>query len=495
MTPLLPQVLNVPGDSGLVKTEQSKKALQIQEVCDVVEKSSPVAELQGHKEFVKVLYECEVLKSPAEVSTTTPVKSQRDIKSELRGQISVTETAERKDSRSLTHKALLETAVIVEEPCRGLKVQTGKDRSLDSTGPTQVRESVETVAGRELIAETTAETKSSAITLAMEAVKHREEVETEQMLLAEELKYHDIECVSSLSLKESTKAKENLAQETFEEKTEDFSPALKIVQNTREAEIEIETSTDSKTGRSRPPEKISVQKHKVTEKPKPDTATNTELKNGSKVQAIQPKNSVTDIEIKHQILVKDEKTKPVLLLSRCEEEESKESRVPPKSRVSKKSRETKEFRKSSEIKEGEEPREATESREPKEARELRQTRKTRELKESRETRQVRKPRETSETKQISEPSKTRELEESKQPIETRERIKTREIAETRELTECIAVPPQRGEIAKTEEVFLKDSVETESTGKRRIPLETTGRGTETTSITIAITISKLPLDC
>lgn len=81
---------------------------------------------------------------------------------------------------------------------------------------------------------------------------------------------------------------------------------------------------------------------------------------------------------------------------------------------------------------------------------------------------------------------TRELEETKQTKETRE------LTETRDFTECIAVPPHGGEITKTEDVFLKDSIETESTGKRRIPLQTAGRGTETTSITIAI--FKLPLD-
>lgn len=451
MTPLLTQVRE---DSGLVKTEHSKEAQQILEVFDVMETASPVAELQGHKELVKVSYESEGLKSPLEVSTTTPVKSQQEIKSELRGQLSVIETAERRDSQSLIHKASLETVVIAKEPYRGLKVQTGEDRSLDSTG------------------------------LAIGAIKHRGEVETEQIFQAGELKECDIEHVSSLLLEESTKAEENLfrAKETFEKKTKEFCSALEIVQNTRGAETKIDTSTESKTGRSRPPEKMSGQKHEITEKSKPNTVTDTELKSISKVQVIKPQNSVTDIELKQQKLVKQEKIKPVLHLATYEEEESKESRVPPKSR------EAKELRKTSEIKEGKESREATESWEPIEARELRQTSKTRELKDSRETsetRQIREPRESKETRELRETSKIIELEESKQPKETRqisEPSKTRVLEESkqpeesRELTERIAVPPQSGEIVKTEEVFLKDSIETESTGKRRSPLQTTGRG-------------------
>lgn len=467
MTPFLSQVLNPPGNSGLVKTEKSKGAQLIEKVHDVTENEFPVAGFQDHKEFVKALYECEVWKSPAEASTTTPIISERDLKSELRGQIS--EASEKRHGQSLTHEGSLETVVIVEEPCCGLHVQTG-----DSTVPIQVRESVQTLTGREFIAETNAATKSSAVTLAMEPRKQREEVETGQMLLTEDLKDRDTEHFSSLSLVESTKV---------EEKRKECSAVSEnSSQNTKEAEIEVETCKESKRDRSPPQEKTyrTVQEHEVTEKLKPGFVTDTELKNTRKVQAIKPQNSLTDIELKHHKI-----TEIVLPLVKCEEE-SKKSRGPQKSREPKESRETKELGNISEIKKSEESREATDTREPEEAGDPGETSETRLFREPKE------PKETSAFKETREPFKTRVLKKSKETNGTRQiREPSRagdleESMKTKELTESIAVSPQRGEVPKTEEIFFR----TESTEKRRITLKI--RGTETTSITIAI--CKLSLD-
>lgn len=422
MTPFLSQILNPPGDSGLVKNKQSKGSQQLQQVFDVIEKDFPMAEVQDLKEFIKVSDECEVLKA-----TMTPIISQQDLKLDVRGQISVTEASKMRDSWSTTNKASLETVVIVKDPCKDLNVQAGKDRTLDSSGLRQVRKSVESpLTGNELIDETTAKTKSSAATLAMGPIKNREEVQSEEHLQAENLRDHDTEQLSVLSLVKSSKAEENLviAKANFKEQNVDFFPVLEISsQNTQEVKIKDKTSTESKRD-SQPLEKILVKKHEVTDKSKPDTVTDKELSEIGKVQAIKPKNSVTDIEPKHK-----KKT------------------------------------------------ETTDITEHKEAGDLKETREIREPKETREpfkTGVLIKSEEIGESRQVREPSKTRDLEEFKTP------------KETKELTESRAVSPQKGDVVKTEEVFLKDAIETESTEKRRIPLKTTERGTETLSITIAI---------
>lgn len=460
MTPLLPQVLKRPGDLGLIRLEQ-REAQQIPEVCDVPEEADFVTELQQHREFAKVSYECEVLRSPAEVSTTTSVRSQRDRDSKLRGQISVTEAAERIGNQVLRHKTSVETLAIVEESRSGLEVQTGKDRSPDSAGLMQVRESEETLKGREFNGEITGEIKPSAITVATEVRKDSEKVETEKMLLAEDLKDHDMEHVSALLLVR--------AEETFfMEKTAEVSPAQDVPQGTgTKTEIEMKTSPESKRGRSRPPEKVSVRKHEVTEQPKSDIFTNTERRKIRKDETIKPQNSVTDIELKHPKLVQEEKTEPVLLLAGREEEESKAT---PGSR---------ELSKTSEIKEHKETRELRESRDPKESRETKEpteTSKTSKLKASKT------PNESQEPTELREISTTRELKESRETSDTREVSESRAPKGARELREWGDVPPQRGETAKTEGGLLKDPVETESSGKRRIPLQTTVRGTETTSV-------------
>lgn len=465
MTPLLPQVLKRPGDLGLIILEQ-REAQQIQEVRNVPEEADFVTELQQHQEFAKVSYECEVLRSPAEVSTTTSVRSQRDRDSKLRGQISVTEDAERTGNKLLRHKTSVETVAIVQEPHSGLDVQTGKDRSPDSAGLMQVREAEETLTGRQIYGEITGEIKPSAITGATEVRKHSEKVETEKMLLAEDLKDHDTAHVSALLLVR--------AEETFVvENTAEVSPARDFPQGTgAKTEIEMKTSPESKKGRSCPPEKVSVRKHEVTEQPKSDTVTNTEQKKIRKVETIKPQNSVTDIELKHPRLVKEEKAEPVLLLAGCEEEESK---APPGSR---------ELSKTSEIKEHKETRESMDPKESREIKEPTETSKTSKLKASKT------PKESQEPTELREISTTRELKESRETSDTREVSECRAPKETRELREWRAVPPQKGETANTEGGLLKDPVETESSGKRRIPLQTTVRGTETTSL-----ITLLFLNC
>lgn len=130
MTPLLRHLLKLPATTSLVKIEQRKGAQKIQEVYYVTEKVSPAEEVWEHEEVVEehaeVLYEDEVaplgetivLLSEVDVFSTTEKMSQRDKKSELRGEISVTDTSKRKETRLTKHRVApktQETIVAVQE--------------------------------------------------------------------------------------------------------------------------------------------------------------------------------------------------------------------------------------------------------------------------------------------------------------------------------------------------------------------------------------------
>lgn len=129
MTPRLQHLLNLPATTSLVKIEQRKAAQGIQEVYYVTEKVSPTDMVWEHEEVVEehaeVLYEDEVAPlgetvvslSEVDVLSTTEKASQRDKKSELRGEISVTDTSKRKETRLTKHRVpkTQETFVVVQE--------------------------------------------------------------------------------------------------------------------------------------------------------------------------------------------------------------------------------------------------------------------------------------------------------------------------------------------------------------------------------------------
>lgn len=125
MTPLLQQLLKFPAIISLVKTEQRKEAEKTPEVYYVMEKMSPTDDVWEHEvvveEHTEVLFEDEVAPeflSKEDVLSTTEKQTQKDKKSELKGEISVTDTSKRKETRVTKHRVIPkteETLVVVQE--------------------------------------------------------------------------------------------------------------------------------------------------------------------------------------------------------------------------------------------------------------------------------------------------------------------------------------------------------------------------------------------
>lgn len=128
MTPLLQQLLKLPEITKLVKIEQRKEPEKTQEVFYVTEKMSPTEEVweKEVEEHTEVLYEDEltpvgktlVLLSEVDVLSTTEKQTQKDKKSELKGEISVTDTSKRKETRVTRHRVIPkkeEIIVVVQE--------------------------------------------------------------------------------------------------------------------------------------------------------------------------------------------------------------------------------------------------------------------------------------------------------------------------------------------------------------------------------------------
>lgn len=130
MTPVLQQLLKLPATTSLVKIEQREGVQKLQEIYYVTEKVSPTEEVWEHEEMVEehaeVLYEDEVAPlgktmvslSEVDVLRTTEKPTQRDKKSELRSEISVTDTSKRKETRVTKRRVApktQETIVVVQE--------------------------------------------------------------------------------------------------------------------------------------------------------------------------------------------------------------------------------------------------------------------------------------------------------------------------------------------------------------------------------------------
>lgn len=124
MTPLLQQLLQFPEVTSLVKIQQRKGAEKTKEMYYVMEKMSPTEEVWEHEEGVEeradVLYEDEVtpvgqtlvLLSEDDVLSTTEKQTQKDKKSELKGEISVIDT-KRKETKVTKQRVVPKTEEVV----------------------------------------------------------------------------------------------------------------------------------------------------------------------------------------------------------------------------------------------------------------------------------------------------------------------------------------------------------------------------------------------
>lgn len=379
MTPLLPQLLKLSATTTFVKFEQRKEAQKIREVCYVTEEVCPTEEVWEHEDlvegFAKVSFEYEVTPfeakvSASEVDVLSATQDEKGKRSELRGEISVTDTAERKETRLVKHKAVSETRETGEvptvkekpagegfvrtirsptkqttdesrDPTSAVPLPEGKDVSEKETSVAikkgkevrvktesrlrqvteqEVKEAKETVREREFSEEICVgsdDTKPPPLTVSTEARKRREKVQTTEKVIdpvakvvsaPPEEKYRRAEQMTEILIK---------TEESFiKGKTPEVSPAQekKPVQDTGEEEIEITLpSTDSKTGTVSAREKVLIKKQEVKVTPK-----------------IKARDSVTDIEPKQPTRTRQE-AEPVLLTAKTEvahekREESKDVR-------------------------------------------------------------------------------------------------------------------------------------------------------------------------
>lgn len=143
MTPLLQQPLKkLPATTSLVKIEERRKGAQkIQEVYYVTEKASSTEEVWEHEEVAeehaKVSYEDEASLrlgqtkvSLSEVDILSTTDKARDKKSELRGEISVTDSSKRKETR-------LTKETVVQES------ESDRDRDVTTMQRKPTREKIE----------------------------------------------------------------------------------------------------------------------------------------------------------------------------------------------------------------------------------------------------------------------------------------------------------------------------------------------------------------
>lgn len=347
MTPLLPQLLKLSATATLVKIEQRKEAQKIQEVCYVTEEVCPTEEVREHQdqveEFAEVSFEYEVTPfqakvSASEVDVLSATQDKKGKRSELRGKISVTDNAEREETRLVKYKAVSETQetrevpTVKEKPAgdgfvRTIRSQTKQtmDEGRDATSAVSLPEgkdvseketSVTIKKGKEIWVKTESrlrqvteqevrEAKETPLTDSTEARKWREKVQmtekvidpvTKEVSAPPEEKYRIAEQMTGILIK---------TEESFiQGKTAEVIPAQdkKPVQDTGKEERKITLpSTDPKTGTISAREKVLVKKQEVEVTPK-----------------VKARDSVTDIEPKQPTHTRQE-AEPVVAPEKREE--------------------------------------------------------------------------------------------------------------------------------------------------------------------------------
>lgn len=394
MTPLLQHLLKLQVTTSLVKVEHRKGAQKIQEVYYVTEKVSPTDEVWEHEEVVEehaeVLYEEDVatlgktvvLLSEVDVLSTTEKASQRDKKSELRGEISVTDTSKRITKHKVAPKTQ-ETSIIfqesdtervvttVEEKPRKEKteeeffvrtiespteevtderrdsISVTQDISKQETGVKTVRKGREMTIkteskGRQVIQQeirkteeiVADQTKPSPVIITAEARKQTEKLEFERTFLTEvtheESVDHDDEIISAPPEEKYSRTEEvteiRIDQRGVTVKDEQRKVQVKMIdeETSRKDESQITLPViDSKKDETSAPRKVPVKKHEVAEKktdkkPKPDDIA--ETKEEKVAEKPKPKVDVTP-KVKTKESVTDIELKETVLESVVEKTE------------------------------------------------------------------------------------------------------------------------------------------------------------------------------
>lgn len=322
MTPLLRRFLKLPATTSLVKIEQRQEAQKIQEVYDVTEKVSHTEEVEERGE-VAPLDETVVL-----LAEVKEKENQRVEKSELRGDISVTDTA-RKETRLTKLKVLPKSAAVVvdesditrlkEEPRKSeevisvrmiespteeipderrgvvqvskhetsVSVRRERERTIKTESKVREVREQEVKKERELVKDVslmteTDETRPFPIIISTGARKQTETVEIERKDLTEESIDQDVWVISAVPEGTAGRTKE------FTHKTTKVLPAQeKMVEEdtVRQEETHLKPTEDQSTAQRKVPVKVHEAAPKLT----------SEKEDGA---VVKPKESVTDIELK-----------------------------------------------------------------------------------------------------------------------------------------------------------------------------------------------------
>ncbi|XP_056244640.1 probable serine/threonine-protein kinase kinX isoform X3 [Seriola aureovittata] len=384
MTPVLQHLLKLPATTTLVKIEQRKGSQKIQEVYYVTEKVSPAEETWEHEEVVEKhaeLYEDKVahlgetivLLSEVDVLSTTEKPAQSDKTSELRGEISVTETSQRKETR-VTKKRVVpktqETIVTVQKRESDIdrEVTTSQDektggeffvRTMESPteeitderrDSTYVRHlpdkvismqetSVTVKKGREMSIKTESrERRKIDKTEDIESVKDTtkpsptiistelKRLKSEKEVTYEESFDHDVEIISASPEEEYSRAEEitEITIERTKVRLED--KPTKVEDETRIKQPDISDSRKDETS-------VSVKKHELAEQKREKKVKSDETKMGKVAEkpkpeaevTPKPKESVTDIDLETPKVIKQE-TETKAEAEHKKKEESKDIR-------------------------------------------------------------------------------------------------------------------------------------------------------------------------
>lgn len=397
MTPLLENLLKLPAATSLVKIER-KEAQKMQDVYYVTEKVSSTEEVWEHEEVAEehaeMLYEDRVVSlddttvSSTEINILSAIETMgpKAEKSELKGDISVTDTSKRKETRLVKHRIVpktQETVVVVEETesdrdkvVRKRQDEPPKKIIEDTTvaakkeskmiiktearqvGEQEVKKIKETVTVEEveLIKETPAvkemdKTKRPPITISTEARKRTEEQEIKgealREVMYEESTVHDIKITGAVPEEQHyrTERVTEVTEITVRDKPTHAPPAqVEIVEEeiSRKAEalfkppvdkpkapveVSVKTQKPAERKQEKKPDQIADKK-KVPEKLKPKEDV---------TPKVRPKEPVTDIEPKSPVIDKESVTeiKPKRPVTDKESITDKESvtEIKPKSPV------------------------------------------------------------------------------------------------------------------------------------------------------------------
>lgn len=361
MTPVLQHLLKTA--ISLVKIEQRKGAEKIQEVYYVTDKVSPTEETWEHEEVVEEhaeeLYEDQVapletmvVLSGVDVLSTTEDSAQTDRKSELRGEISVTDASQRKVR--VTRKTVVpktQEAVGRDQEDKDKQVTILKEekaeeeffiRTIESPAEEITDERKDSISVRHLPQEVS--TQETSVTVhkrtEMSIEKSREKQMTEDtefvkdktkpsqkristevkkqtqtLKIEKEVKYDEsAEPEQQYSRAEVITAEQTQVKPTQVSPTRKDEPQMKpsVLPDVREDEISVFVKKHELTDKKL--EKTLKSEETKTEKPKPEIDVSS-----------KPKESVTDTSLKKPKVIK-KKTETKTEAEAKRKEESKETR-------------------------------------------------------------------------------------------------------------------------------------------------------------------------